>query len=99
MVAPDAKSKALFWDNLVRLQDASLEECFRDLHDNFELYKWKTWRVLRLFKRDRIKLWIHGELPAEILARALAGVRPQTRNLFETFVPTTATPPLASVAT
>ncbi len=67
-LAPDGKSKKLFWDNLVRLRDAPLEQCYQEIHDGFQLYLWKTWRVLRLFKRDRIRLWIYGELPAEILA-------------------------------
>jgi nickel-dependent lactate racemase len=66
-LAPDGKSKALFWDNLVRMQEWPLEKCYQEIHDNFKLYLWKTWRVLRLFKRDGIKIWIHGELPADIL--------------------------------
>ncbi len=68
-LAPDGKSKALFWDNLVRLRDTPLQEAFQEIHDNFQLYLWKTWRVLRLFGRDRIKIWIHGELSPEILAQ------------------------------
>jgi len=67
-LAPDAKSKALFWDNLVRLREAPLEQCYKEIDENFKLYLWKTWRVLRLFKRDRIKIWIHGELPPDTLA-------------------------------
>lgn len=67
-LAPDGKSKALFWDNLVRLKDTPLEDAYREIHDNFKLYLWKTWRVLRLFKRDGIRIWIHGELSPEILA-------------------------------
>ncbi|MFH2005983.1 MAG: lactate racemase domain-containing protein [bacterium] len=66
-LAPDGKSKALFWDSLVRMKDQPLEDCYREIHDGFKLYLWKTWRVLRLFKRDRIKIWMYGELPADIL--------------------------------
>jgi len=67
-LAPDGKSKALFWDNLVRFKDTPLEEAYREIHDNFKLYLWKTWRVLRLFKRDGIRIWIYGELSPQILA-------------------------------
>jgi hypothetical protein len=66
-IAPDAKSKALFWDNLVRMKDMPLQDCYDEIEGDFKLYLWKTWRVLRMFKRDSIKLYIHGELPAEIL--------------------------------
>jgi nickel-dependent lactate racemase len=68
-LAPDAKSKALFWDNLVRLKKTPLEEAHHEIHDNFQLYLWKTWRVLRLFKRDGIKIWMHCELSPEVLAK------------------------------
>ncbi|NOZ84953.1 MAG: DUF2088 domain-containing protein [Deltaproteobacteria bacterium] len=68
-LAPDRKSKKLFWDTLVRLKEKSLDECFKEIDENFQLYLWKTWRVLRLFKRDRIKIWIHGELAPQILAK------------------------------
>ncbi|MDY0003613.1 MAG: lactate racemase domain-containing protein [Polyangia bacterium] len=67
-LAPDRQSKELFWDHLVRLKDAPLEQCYQEISDGFQLYLWKTWRVLRLFKRDRVRIWIHGELPAGLLA-------------------------------
>lgn len=69
-LAPDAKSKALFWDNLVRMKDLPLDECRRQIDENFKLYMWKTWRVLRLFKRDQVKLYIHGELGSDVLEEA-----------------------------
>jgi hypothetical protein len=69
-LAPDKKSKELFWDNLVRLRDADLETCREEISHGFELYLWKTWRILRLFKRDGIRIWMHSELPAERLAEA-----------------------------
>jgi nickel-dependent lactate racemase len=68
-LAPDVKSKALFWDNLVRMRDWPLEDCRREIEGDFKLYLWKTWRVLRLLKRDRVRLYIHGELPADVLAQ------------------------------
>jgi hypothetical protein len=68
-LAPDRRSKELFWDNLVRMQDWPLERCHEEISNHFELYLWKTWRVLRLFKRDRVRIWMHCELPADVLKR------------------------------
>jgi nickel-dependent lactate racemase len=66
-LAPDGRSKALFWDNLVRLKSMSLEEARRQIADNFELYLWKTDRVLRLLKETGVRIAIHSELPTEVL--------------------------------
>jgi nickel-dependent lactate racemase len=68
--APDMKSKALFWDNLIRLRDASLEQCYQEIFDKFELYLWKTWRVLRLFKREGVKIWLYGQLTEDVVNEA-----------------------------
>jgi nickel-dependent lactate racemase len=66
-LAPDGRSKALFWDNLVRLKSMPLEEARRQIADNFELYLWKTDRVLRLLKETGVRISIHSELSAEVL--------------------------------
>ena len=66
-LAPDPRAKALFWDNLVRLKSMPLEEARRQIADNFELYLWKTDRVLRLLKETGVRISIHSELPAEVL--------------------------------
>ncbi|MBW1873660.1 MAG: hypothetical protein JRJ19_16450 [Deltaproteobacteria bacterium] len=66
-LAPDRRPKELFWDNLVRLLPKPLDEARKEIADNFELYLWKTDRMLRLINGDQIKLFIHSELPAEIL--------------------------------
>lgn len=66
-LAPDRRPKELFWDNLVRLLPKPLDEARKEIADNFELYLWKTDRVLRLINGDQIKLFIHSDLPAETL--------------------------------
>jgi len=66
-LAPDKRSKAMFWDNLVRLRSMPLEEARREIADHFELYLWKTARVLRLQKETGVRVSIHSELPAEVL--------------------------------
>ncbi len=78
-LAPDMKSKTLFWDNLVRMRDWPLEKCLKEIDDHFELYLWKTWRVLRLFKRERVKIWLHSELDAKLLAQAGFGAAPDVQ--------------------
>lgn len=62
-LAPDGKSKALFWDNLVKMKDWDFEKATRFIENNFELYLWKTYRVLRLYKVDDLKLYVHCQLP------------------------------------
>jgi len=66
-LAPDERSKSLFWDNLVRLLRLPLEEARKEIADNFELYLWKTDRVLRLFKETGLKIAVHSGLPAGVL--------------------------------
>jgi len=66
-LAPDEKSKILFWDNLVKMRDWSFEKIQDYIENNFELYLWKTFRVLRLFKVSDLKIYLHSELPAAVL--------------------------------
>jgi nickel-dependent lactate racemase len=69
-IAPDIKSKRLFYDSLVRMSDWPLERATKFIDENFELYLWKTDRVLKLLKENRIKLYFYCELKAEKLERA-----------------------------
>ncbi len=69
-LAPDGKSKKLFWDNLVKMKDWSLEDALRFADENFELYLWKTIKVLRLFKELDLHIGLHSTLPAERLTEA-----------------------------
>lgn len=69
-LAPDAGSKALFYDGLVRLLPLPFDEAEAWIRDNFELYLWKTHRVLRLLKVDRVKLYLHSELPPDLVSAA-----------------------------
>jgi nickel-dependent lactate racemase len=64
-LATSEKSKALFWDNLVRLRNKPLAEATDWIDKNFELYLWKTDRVLTLMLQQKIKLYLYSELPAE----------------------------------
>lgn len=64
-LATSAKSKTLFWDNLVRFVDTPLEESHDWIDKNFELYIWKTYRVLRLYHKNKLKLYLYSGLPAE----------------------------------
>jgi len=67
-LAPDRRPKELFWDNLVRLLPKPLDEARAEIAANFELYLWKTDRVLRLLNGDGVKIYIHSQLPADVLA-------------------------------
>jgi hypothetical protein len=69
-IAPGKKSKELFFDNLVALLPKDLDECETFIRDNFELYLWKTIRVLRLTKKYDLKLYIHCELDDDVLRMA-----------------------------
>lgn len=69
-LAPGRKSKELFYDNLVCLLCKPLEECETHIRDHFELYLWKTIRVLRLTKKYGLNLYLHSELPDEALTKA-----------------------------
>jgi nickel-dependent lactate racemase len=64
-LATSAKSKALFWDNLVKLRKMPLTEATDWIDKNFELYLWKTDRVLKLMLQQKVKLYLYSELPAE----------------------------------
>ena len=64
-LATSANSKALFWDNLVKLRNKSLAAATDWIDKNFELYLWKTDRVLKLMLDQRIKLYLYSELPPE----------------------------------
>jgi nickel-dependent lactate racemase len=66
-LAPDRKAKELFWDNLVNLRDKSLEESVSYIDQHFELYLWKTDRVLKLFKANDIKVYLYCGLDGKLL--------------------------------
>ncbi|MCP4606354.1 MAG: DUF2088 domain-containing protein [Proteobacteria bacterium] len=72
-IAPDARSKKLFWDNLVRLLRKPLDQARAEIADNFELYLWKTDRVLRLLKGDLkgegIEISLFSKLSKDILSQ------------------------------
>jgi len=68
-LAPDMKSKKLFWDNLVKMQSWTMEQALDYADKYFELYLWKTIRVLRLFKELNLNIALYGNLPAETLAQ------------------------------
>ncbi|MBI5499408.1 MAG: DUF2088 domain-containing protein [Deltaproteobacteria bacterium] len=69
-LAPDANSKGLFYDGLVKLLALPFAEAEAWIRDHFELYLWKTHRVLRLLKVDGVKLCLHSELAPEKVAAA-----------------------------
>ena len=67
-LAPDDKAKRLFYDNLAKLKDLPLKEATDWIDKNFELYLWKTDRVIKLMKRRNISLYLHSSLPDEKVA-------------------------------
>lgn len=70
-LATSEKSKKLFWDNLVKMRDWEINRITDWIDKNFELYLWKTDRVLKLMKEDKIKLYIYTQnLSAETLSAA-----------------------------
>ena len=69
-VATSATSRRLFWDNLIALQALPLDECRAYIDAEFELYMWKTFRVLRNLKGDRLRIHIHSQLAPERLEEA-----------------------------
>jgi nickel-dependent lactate racemase len=69
-LAPDSNSKSLFYDGLVRLLALPFAEGEAWIRDHFELYLWKTHRVLRLLKADGVKLYLHSELAPEKVSAA-----------------------------
>lgn len=64
-LAPDIKPKELFYDNLARLHREPLERATKWIDDHFELYLWKTDRVLKLMNRRGVKLYLYSTLPDE----------------------------------
>ncbi len=68
--ATSTKSLELFWNNLVALRDRPLDESYRWIDENFQLYLWKTWRVLRNFGHDRLRIHVHCQLPDQALRDA-----------------------------
>lgn len=68
-LAPDAKSKALFWDNLVRMRAWPMDQCLKYADEHFVLYLWKTIRVLRLFKEMQLRIGMKSTLAPELLAQ------------------------------
>lgn len=64
-LATSSNSKTLFWDNLVKLKTKPLDEATDWIDKNFELYLWKTDRVLKLMLQRKVKLYLYSELPAE----------------------------------
>jgi len=68
-IAPDRKSKELFWDNLVRYADQPLDVWCRFVQDHFELYLWKTDRVLKLFKEHGISIHVYCGLNPDLLSQ------------------------------
>ncbi len=69
-IATSSASKALFWDNLVSLRQRPLPEALAWIDAHFELYLWKTARVLRNFAEDRLRLYVHSHLPPDRLREA-----------------------------
>lgn len=66
-IAPNERSKVLFWDNLLRLLQQDVADAEKWIADNFKLYLWKTDRVLKLVKRDQIKLYLYSDIDQEKL--------------------------------
>ena len=69
-LAPDEKSKALFWDNLCNLCNVDVNEATKWIGNNFELYLWKTDRVLKLINGRKVKIYLHSTLPDETIKAA-----------------------------
>lgn len=67
-LAPSARAKRLFWDNLVRLLPLPLEQARREIAENFEMYLWKTDRVLRLLNGERLAIYFYCQLEEQRLA-------------------------------
>jgi nickel-dependent lactate racemase len=64
-LAPDDKAKRLFYDNLAKMKDWPIEKSAKWINDHFELYLWKTDRVLKLMNRRRVKIYLYSTLPDE----------------------------------
>jgi hypothetical protein len=68
-IAPDRRSKELFFDNLVRFLPMSLAQAQAQINEHFELYLWKTERVLRLMKADQVRVHLYSTLNDEVARR------------------------------
>jgi nickel-dependent lactate racemase len=66
-IATSAGSKKLFWDTLVALKDRPIDECRQFIEDNFKLYMWKTFRVLKNYKDDRLTIHLHSKLGDDVV--------------------------------
>lgn len=64
-LAPDSNAKKLFYDNLARMKDWPIEKSAKWIDENFELFLWKTDRVLKLMNRRKVKLYLYSTLPDE----------------------------------
>lgn len=64
-LAPDDKSKKLFYNNLAKMKNWPVEKSSKWIAENFELYLWKTDRVLKLMNRRKIKIYLYSTLPDE----------------------------------
>jgi hypothetical protein len=51
----------------VNLRDKPLAQCVEFIDKHFELYLWKTDRVIKLFKANNVKLYMYCDLPADLL--------------------------------
>ena len=69
-LAQNETSKALFWDNLCNLCKIDIDEATKWIGNNFELYLWKTDRVLKLMNGRKIKIYLHSTLPDNIIEQA-----------------------------
>lgn len=67
-LAPDLKSKRLFYDNLAGLKDLPISEAAKWIDGHFELFLWKTDRVLKLMNRRKVKLYLYSTLPDKMAA-------------------------------
>lgn len=75
-LAPDEKAKKLFYDNLVEMKDWPLPKSTSWIKNNFELYLWKTDRVLKLMNKRKIKLFLYSTLPDDkVLAAGFIPVK------------------------
>jgi nickel-dependent lactate racemase len=79
-LAGDLKSKRLFWDTLVKLLNVPADEAETYIEENFQLYLWKTDRVLKLFNRKGLAIDMYCELPEETLAAGGFGKSPDIQE-------------------
>ncbi len=68
-LAPDGKSKKLFWDNLCCFLQQPLDDALKHIDENFELYLWKTDRVLKLMRKEGVRMHLFSNLPPEVVEK------------------------------